>query len=222
MTLRVLLVDDHAIVREGYRALLEKHADLCVVGEAADGESAYRACLDDTPDVVVMDLSLPGASGIDTLARLRRRHPALRILVLTMHEDSAFAVRALRAGADGYLTKSSPPALLVQALRDVHRGARPVSQDVARAMALGAFERDGLDALSPREFSVLRALVAGESPAAIAAQLHLSPKTVANLHYAIKRKLGVRSDIELVRLALRQGWVAAGEATGPEMPPAPA
>jgi two-component system invasion response regulator UvrY len=126
-----------------------------------------------------------------------------------MHEESAFAVQALRAGAAGYVTKSSPPALLLEALRDVHRGARPLSPDVAHAMALQSFERDSLADLTPREFSILQALVDGNSTSAIAEQLHLSPKTVANIHYGIKRKLGVTSDIELVRLVLRLG--AAGE-----------
>jgi len=205
MTLRVLLVDDHAIVREGYRALLEKQADLRVVGEAANGEEAYLACLTDAPDVVVMDLTMPGASGVATIARLRRRHPQLRILVLTMHEESAFAVQALRAGAAGYVTKSSPPALLLEALRDVHRGARPLSPDVAHAMALQSFERDSLADLTPREFSILQALVDGNSTSAIAEQLHLSPKTVAQ--HPLRHQAQARRDL---RHRARAARAAAG------------
>lgn len=203
MPISVLLADDHAIVREGYRALLEKHPDLRVVGEASSGEEAYRACMSAPPDVIVIDLSLPGMSGIECVGRLRRRWADLRILVLTMHQDSAFAVQAFRAGANGYVTKSSPPALLVQAVHDVHRGGRPMSPDVTEAMALHCVEENALAELTPREFVVLEALVEGRSTETIAEQLHLSPKTVSNIHYSVKSKLGVASDIELIRLALR-------------------
>jgi two-component system invasion response regulator UvrY len=203
MSISVLLTDDHAIVREGYRALLEKQTGLRVAGEAATGEEAYRACTAAPPDVLVIDLSLRGMSGIECIARLRRRLPELGILVLTMHQDSAFAVQAFRAGANGYVTKTSAPALLVQAVRDVYHGMRPMSPDITAAMALHAVEESALAELSPREFVVLEALVEGRSTETIAEQLFLSPKTVANIHYSVKSKMGVASDIELIRLALR-------------------
>lgn len=203
--IRVMLVDDHAIVREGYRALLAKHADLEVVAEAADGAEAYLAAQRGLPDVVVMDLSMPGMGGLEAIARLRARFPELRILVFTMHDNPSFAMQATRAGARGYVTKSSPPEMLVRAIYEVHAGRHALSPDLAHALALRRLQGEAqpLDELTVREFEILRQLVAARSTAEIAQDLNLSPKTVANLHYAIKRKLGVGSDIELTRFALR-------------------
>ena len=205
MTTRILLVDDHAVVRDGFRALLEKQPGMCVAGEAGDGESAYRFCVADVPDVVIIDISMPGASGIETVRRLRQRFPDLAILVFSMHQDSAFVVQSVRAGANGFVTKSSPPDVLVRAVIEVREGRRALSPDVAQALAVRHLsgEHPALAELSPREFEILRALVEGRSKAAIADALHLSEKTVANSHYQIKRKLGVGSDIELTRLALQ-------------------
>lgn len=206
---RILLVDDHAIVREGYRALLGRQPDFTVIGEAGDAEAAYRCAIADPPDVVVLDLSMPGASGLTVLSRLRQRLPACRLLVFSMHVHPSFATQAFDAGAHGYVSKASPADELVQAVRTVAGGGRYLSADLAEALAwerLG-HEQGMLTRLSPREFEVLRMLVAGQPVATIAATLHLSPKTVMNLHYAIKRKLEVETDIELIRLATRLGVV---------------
>lgn len=206
--IRVMLVDDHAVVREGYRRLLELQGDMHVVAEAADGAEALARWREGDIDVAVVDLGLPGLGGLELIARLRQRDPRCRVLAFSMHRDPVWATQALRAGALGYVTKSSPPEQLVQALRAVSEGRRMISADIAGevAMALLQDERPAAHGLSPREFEVMRALVAGRSPKEIAESLHLSVKTVHNLHYQIKAKLGTSSDFELARLAWQNGW----------------
>jgi two-component system, NarL family, invasion response regulator UvrY len=203
----ILLVDDHAVVREGYRTVLQKQPGLRVVAEAADGEEAYRLYKATRPDLVIMDLTMPGISGIEAIRRIRQWDPNARILVFTMHQNAGFAVQAIRAGARGYVTKTSPPETLVRAAIDILAGRTAVSPDIEHELALShvAGEAVAADILSPREFEVLRMLLAERTTEEIADTLHLSPKTVANLRSLIKDKLGVASDIELVRLALRQG-----------------
>jgi two-component system invasion response regulator UvrY len=203
----ILLVDDHAVVREGYRTVLQKQPGLRVVAEAADGEEAYRLYKATQPDLVIMDLTMPGISGIEAIRRIRQWDANARILVFTMHQNAGFAVQAIRAGARGYVTKTSPPETLVRAAIDILAGRTAVSPDIEHELALShvAGEAVAADILSPREFEVLRMLLAERTTEEIADTLHLSPKTVANLRSLIKDKLGVGSDIELVRLALRQG-----------------
>ncbi|WP_407168173.1 response regulator [Bradyrhizobium sp. ORS 111] len=203
----VMLVDDHAVVREGYRAVLQKQPGLRVVAEAADGVEAYRLFKEINPDLVIMDLAMPGIGGIEAIRRIRQWDRNAQVLVFTMHQNAAFAVQAIRAGARGYVTKTSPPETLVQAAMDVLSGRIAISPDIEHELALSklAGEVVAADVLSPREFEVLRMLLAERTSDEIADTLHISPKTVANLHYLIKTKLGVGSDIELVRLALRQG-----------------
>ncbi len=200
--IRLLLVDDHAIVREGYRRLLERRPDLQIVGEAGSADEGYARFVDTAPHVAVVDLSLPDASGLHLVARLLQREPGAHVLVFSMHREPLFAVRALRAGALGYVTKSSPPAQLVDAVYRVARGERVLSPDIASEVALSMLEAEQrAPDLSPREFEVLRLLMQGQTPEQIGAALHLSPKTVRNCHYQLKTKLGVRSDIELARRA---------------------
>ena len=203
----ILLVDDHAVVREGYRSVLQKQPGLCVVAEATDGAEAYRLFKAHTPDLVIMDLSLPGIGGIEAIRRIRQWDKHARILVFTMHQNAAFAVQAIRAGAMGYVTKTSPPEVLVKAVMEVLAGKIAISPDIDHELALNhlSTEANAADILTAREFEVLRMLLAERSTDEIAAALHISPKTVANLHSLIKDKLGVGTDIELVRLALRQG-----------------
>ena len=203
--IRILLVDDHAIVREGYRSLLAKHAGLQVVAEAVDGDEAYARFQESAPDVVIMDLSLPGQGGLEATARICRRDPQARILVFSMHQNPTFAVQATRAGAKGYVTKSSEPEVLIRAIYDVHQGRTALSPDIAQALALAKLGGDdqALAELTAREFEILRMLVEARSTDDIANALHISPKTVSNCHYQIKKKLGAATDIELVRLALR-------------------
>ena len=208
--IRVLLVDDHAVVRSGYRRLLELQDGLQVVAEADDGDQALQLWRSTPIDVAVIDLALPGLGGLELITRLRQRDPACRLLAFSMHRDPAWAAQALRAGALGYVTKSSAPELLVQGVSVVSGGQRFVSPDVAGDMAALLLQPDDLSAhhLSPREFEVLRALVGGRTPQQIADTLCLSIKTVHNLHYQIKSKLGTSSDFELARLAWRNGWAA--------------
>jgi two-component system, NarL family, invasion response regulator UvrY len=203
----IMLVDDHAVVREGYRTVLQKQPGLRVVAEASDGTEAYQLFKATAPDLVIMDLTMPGIGGIEAIRRIRQWDKQARILVFTMHQNAAFAVQAIRAGAKGYVTKTSPPETLVQAVMDVLSGRIAISPDIDHELALTclAGETSAADVLTAREFEVLRMLLAEKTTEDIAAALHISSKTVANLHSIIKDKLGVASDIELVRLALRQG-----------------
>jgi DNA-binding NarL/FixJ family response regulator len=210
---KIMIVDDHAIVREGYRSLLQKQPRLQVVAEAGDGAEAYRLFKEVSPDLVIMDLTMPGLGGIEAVKRIRAWDPAARILVFTMHQNAAYAVQAIRAGAKGYVTKSSPPEALLSAVLDVLRGRIALSADIDHELALSrvADEPCAVDILTPREFEVLRMLLAGKTLEEIAETLHVSVKTVANTRYLAKSKLGVNSDIELVRLALRQRLLAIPE-----------
>jgi len=208
-TIRVLIVDDHAIVREGYRALLAKHEGLKVVGEACDAASAYQCYKNTRPDVVIMDISMPGRGGIDAIEHIRELDAHARVLVFTMHSGAAYALQAFRAGAKGYVTKSSPPDLLIKAVRDIAEGRLAICPEISEVLAVDRVqeEKTGLHGLSPREFEIFRLILAAKSTDEIASAFNLSPKTVANYHYAIKSKLGVDSDIELLYFGLRQGLV---------------
>lgn len=203
----IMLVDDHAIVREGYRALLQKQPGLNIVAEAADGAEAYRLFKATRPDLVIMDLTMPGFGGIEAIKRIRQWDGLARILVFTMHQNAAYAVQAIRAGAKGYVTKSSPPEALLRAVSDVLQGKIALSADIDHELALSriADKPSATDVLTPREFEILRLLLAERTTEEIAELLHISPKTVANTRYLIKSKLGAASDIELVLVALRQG-----------------
>ncbi|HRH74125.1 MAG TPA: response regulator transcription factor [Zoogloea sp.] len=203
--IRILLVDDHAVVREGYRRLLERRADLRVVAEAGSAEDALQIVREGMPDLTVLDLSLPGMGGIELTRRILQRHPEAHILVFSMHRDPLFAAQALRAGALGYVTKSSSPDVLIQAVYKIARGEKVLSPDIAPEMALTLLEgtSNPTETLSPRAFEILRLLLDGRGNEEIGNILNLSPKTVQNVHYQIKTKLGVRTDIELARLAMR-------------------
>lgn len=209
----ILLVDDHAIVREGYRSLLQKQPRLHVVAEATDGATAYRLFKETRPDIVITDLTMNGLGGFETIKRIRQWDPAARILVFTMHLNATYAVQAIRAGAKGYVTKSSPPEELLRAIFEVLHGRTATSADIDHELALShiAGEASAVEILTPREFEILRMLLAEQTTEKIAETLHVSPKTVANTRYLIKSKLGVASDIELVRLALRQRIIDVAE-----------
>ncbi|HEY8520805.1 MAG TPA: response regulator transcription factor [Gammaproteobacteria bacterium] len=206
---RVLLVDDHAVVRAGYRLLLRQAPEIEVVAEAGTGEQACSAFVAHRPDVVVMDLSLPGISGLEALRRILARDPAARVLVFSMHEDALFVERALAAGARGYIAKSSAPTVLVDAVKRVAGGEMHV--DPGLAPRLQAHRARGADtpfgALSRREFEIFCLLAEGLSSTDIARRLALSPKTVANYASQIKDKLGAGTTAELARLAIRHGLV---------------
>jgi DNA-binding NarL/FixJ family response regulator len=215
-SIRVLLVDDHAVVRQGYRRLIEMHQDIDVVAEAEDAASGYQAFKTCKPDVVVVDVSMPGRGGIDLVRQIRQLDAGARVLVFTMHASATYAQQAFRAGARGYVTKSSPPDLLVSAIRSVHAGRPALCAEINEVIAADKLCGDAsvVSELSPREFEVLRMILDAKSTDEIAAAFNLSPKTVANYHYEIKSKLGVRSDIELVYYCMRQGLVESLAATG--------
>lgn len=209
MSIRVLLVDDHAVVREGYRRLIEKHPGIEVVAEAGDAATGYVAFKAASPDVVVIDISMPGRGGIDLVRQIRQWDSAARVLIFTMHASATYAQQAFRAGARGYVTKSSPPEVLVSAIRDVFAGRPALCAEINEVIATSRLCDDvpAVETLSPREFEILRMILDAKSTDEIASAFNLSPKTVANYHYEIKSKLGVRSDIELVYLCMRQGLV---------------
>lgn len=207
--IRLLLVDDHAVVREGYRRLLESRPDLAIVGEAATAREAFEQYRLLTPDVVVLDLGLPDLGGVELIRRLMQRDAGVRILVFTMHREPIFATQALRAGALGYVTKSSLPEMLVGAVYQVAARRQVISPDIAPDLAFALLDQSSepLAELSPREFEILRLLLDGCSPEDIGIRLSITPKTVQNCHYQIKAKLGVRTDIELTRVALKLGLI---------------
>ncbi|MCQ8119166.1 response regulator [Methylomonas rosea] len=209
-TINILLVDDHAIVREGYRSLISKQADLKVIAEAANGTDAYLLFKERQPDVVVTDLTMPGLSGLELISRLKQRDRKARILVFSMHQNPSFARQACRAGALGYVSKNSAPDILLRAIRDVYLGRHILSADIAQALALEKLgnEATALNSLTAREFEILRLLIEANTQEQIAKTLNISPKTVGNCHYLIKNKLGVNSDIELTRLAIKLNVVS--------------
>ena len=208
--LRVALVDDHAVVREGYRRLLERTEDISVIAELGSGEEAYRVVCELRPDVTVMDIKLPGIGGIEAVRRIVARMPEAKILMFSMHEDTVFSSRALQAGARGYVTKSAAPEVLVEAVRLVAAGKLYISHEMAQELAVQMLPgRDNpIDALSAREFEVFRLLVAGHSLQEISRILCLSYKTVANYQSNIKHKLDVSNTAQVVRIALSHGLIA--------------
>jgi DNA-binding NarL/FixJ family response regulator len=197
----VLLVDDHAVVREGYRRLLERHGGITVIGEAGDAATAHSAFLELKPQMVVMDISMPDTSGIEVMQRMLKSKPDARVLIFSMHEDTIFASRALQAGAFGYVTKASAPHMLVEAVHAVAEGTKYVSPAIAQKLALRRFTGDKENELSTRELEVLRLLAQGRTVREIAESMGLSPKTVANNQSAIKQKLDASTPIELIKKA---------------------
>ncbi len=207
----VLLVDDHAVVREGYRRLLERDDSLVVVGEAASSAEAIRRDTELLPDVVVLDIALPGVSGIETLRRIVAHRADARVLMFSMFQEGIYASRAMSAGARGYLSKASAPDLLVEAVRCVAAGGRYLSPDVEQAMILQCSGTNPLAAaLSTRELEVLRLLSQGYDVEEIGERLGLSPKTAANHQSSIKQKLGASSALQLILIARQSGLIAEG------------
>lgn len=205
----VLLVDDHPVVRQGYRGLLEESGRITVVGEAATAAEALQLFGTVEPDVTIMDISLPGVSGIEGIRRILAQRPDARVLAFSMHGDAIFVRRAIEARAAGYVTKASAPRVLVEAVETVAAGKRYLSHDVAQTLALAA--PDGETAahakLSAREFEVLELLLQGCTLDDIARKLRVNQKTVANHQSAIKQKLGVTTAAQLFRAAMRLGLV---------------
>jgi len=203
-----VIADDHAIVREGLKRIVGSIDDMEVVGEAADGTEVMARVRELAFDVLVLDLSMPGRSGMELIKLVHADKPRLRILVLSMHQELQYAVRAIKSGASGYLTKESAPALLEQAIRKIAGGGAFVTADVAEQLALGAMpgsETLPHQSLSDREFEVFRLLVGGQSVTDSATQLNLSVKTVSTHKANVLRKLGLQNQSELIRYAIKHG-----------------
>lgn len=203
-TRSLLLVDDHAVVRAGYRRLLEQSGGNWLVEEAGSGEDACLRCTERTFSLVVLDLSLPGLSGLETLRRIRAHHPDQRVLVMSMHDQSTFVEQAVSAGATGYVTKASAPETLTRAVERVLEGHRFLGPDLAAPTGPGE-AADSLGTLSPREFEIFRMLAAGERVSQIATTLSISYKTAANCSTRIRQKLAASGPADLTRLAIRAG-----------------
>jgi len=202
---RILLIDDHPIVRLGVRRILSEHFDPVFIGEAGDAENGTTQALDGEWDVVVLDVTMPGAVGLDVLKHLREQRPTLPILVLSIHPANQFARRALHAGASGYLTKDSAPSELVGAIEDVKRGKRYVSEAVKATMAGTRSQLATHEALSDREYQALRMLGSGRTVSEISEELGLSVKTVSTYRARVLQKLGMRTNAELMRYAMENG-----------------
>ncbi len=205
--IRVMLVDDHAVVRMGFKLLLQEDNEIAVVGEADSGEAALKQYAALTPDVVVMDISMPGMGGMEAVSRLLAKDANARVLVLSAHEDSIHPQRLLKAGARGYLSKRSAPEELLQAIRDIAAGKGYLDPALKQVMESGAgtAAQSPVDVLTDREFEVFMALAKGQSVARIAATLFLSPRTVGTHLYNIKQKLNAANAAELTLIALRNG-----------------
>jgi len=205
----IVLIDDHAVVRAGVRRLLEQESLFEVIGEAESGEKAYQIFGELKPDVMVMDLSMPGMGGLEAIRRILMRHEKAKILVLSMHEDLSFANQALKLGAKGYLTKNTLADDLVKSIQTVSKGDVFLSDEIAKKMAMQSISgnQDPIHELSAREFEIFRLLAEGLDIDAIATTLNISSKTVSNYQTMIKQKLNINSPVELIRFAIKAGVI---------------
>jgi len=211
--IKVLLADDHSIVREGLRRIVEESDDMVVVAEASDGKEAIHQVRKSRPDVAVIDISMPEIDGLEVLRQLQPEYPELPILILTMHEEQQYIVRAIEAGARGYITKKSAPEQLVNAIRKVYAGSLYISEEAAEALALrvakGTSGQSPLDLLSTRELQVLRRLAMGHTNREIAKNYNISIKTVDTYRLRLLKKLGLRNNAELSRFAIQNKLIEA-------------
>ncbi|MDB5945871.1 MAG: DNA-binding response regulator [Ramlibacter sp.] len=206
--IRIVIADDHAIVREGLKRIVASAEDMEVLAEAADGGEVMQRVREADFDLLVLDLSMPGRSGMELIKLVKAERPRLRILVLSMHQELQYAVRAIKSGASGYLTKESAPAQLVLALRKIAGGGAYISAEVAEQLALGAMPGGTAathEALSAREFEVFRLLAAGVSVTDIAVKLNVSVKTISTHKANLMQKMALQNQSELVRYAIRHG-----------------
>jgi len=209
--IKVLLADDHSIVRAGLRRIVEESGDMVVVAEAADGREAIQQTHETVPDVAVIDISMPGMDGLEVVSQLRSYYAKLPILILTMHEEEQYVIRAIGAGAMGYITKRSAPEQLVKAIRKVYAGGRYLTEEAAESLALrmasGARGDSLLDPLSNREIQVLRSLALGQTTREIAEGYNISVKTVDTYRFRLLQKLNLRNNAELTRFAIQNRLV---------------
>ncbi len=209
--IKVLLADDHSIVRAGLRRIIEDSGDMQVVAEAADGKEALARIRSQRPDVAVIDISMPDMDGLEVIRRIKHEIPQLPILVLTMHAEQQYVVRAIEAGAMGYVTKQSAPEKLVDAIRKVNAGSRYLTAEAAEALAVqvarGQKGGSALDSLSTRELQVLRRLALGHTNREIASAYNISIKTVDTYRFRLLKKLNLRNNAELSRFAIQNNLV---------------
>lgn len=206
---KILLVDDHAVVRAGYRLLLTQTMGELTIFEASRGEEACESFAEHAPDLVIMDLNLPGIGGLAAIRRIRARDPNARILAFSMHDEQAYVRRALEAGAKGYVTKSCDPEVLLEAVRKVMAGEAFIEPEMAQRLVaqsmMGGDAAELLNTLSAREFDIFCLLAEGYNPREAAEELHLAYKTVANAITVLKHKLNVDTSAEMARIAYRHG-----------------
>ena len=207
----ILLVDDHAVVRMGFKMLIEAEEGIKVIGEAESGEIAIKLFQELKPDIIVMDITMPGIGGLEAIDRIMAKDKNTKILVLSAHEDSVHPKRALNAGAMGYLTKRSAAEELIKAIKSIHQGKRYLEPNIAQQMAITQLsgESNPLEILSDREFEVFIALAKGKSTNEIADTLCLSPRTVGTHLYNIKQKLNANNSAEIALIAIRCGLIDA-------------
>ena len=207
--IKIVLVDDHAVVRAGVKRLLEQEDLFEVTGEAESGEKAYQLFGELNPDVMVMDLSMPGMGGLEAIRRILMRYEKAKILVLSMHEDLSFANQALKLGAKGYLIKNTLGDDLAKSIKDILKGEVFLSDEIAKKIAMQSIagDQDPIDALSAREFEIFRLLAEGLEVETIATTLNISSKTVSNYQTMIKQKLNINTPVELIRYAIKAGVI---------------
>jgi len=209
--IKVLLADDHRIVREGLRRVLEDSNEIKVIAEAADGETAFDEAMEKKPDVAVIDISMPGMDGLEVVTRMASYCPDIPVLILTMHDEEQYVIRAIEAGAMGYVTKQSAPEQLVEAVKKINAGGRYLTEKASEALALrvirGNKDQSLTESLSMRELQVLRKLAMGNTNREIATSYNLSVKTVDTYRARILKKLKIRNNTELSRYAIQNKLV---------------
>jgi len=208
--IRVLLADDHTLFRDGVRRLLDSTPGIEVVAEASHGPEALDLAIKTEPNVVLLDVSMPGRGGLETLRDLKDRLPKTSVLMLTVHPEDQYAIRCIRSGADGYMTKDATPEELVRALRQVAGGRKYITPVLAEQLALVLgqdFEDQPHELLSDREFQVMRLIASGKTVSEIAAELNLSVKTISTYRSRILEKMGLRNNAEIMRYAIMRGLV---------------
>ncbi|MGZ8251869.1 MAG: response regulator [Methylophilaceae bacterium] len=212
MASKVLLADDHVVVRQGLRTLLEQ-AGYKVVAEASSGERAYALWQETRPDIALLDLDMPGIGGLETLKRIIERDFNAKIIVFSMHDDNLYAMRAIQAGAKGYVVKSAAPEVLLEAIEKVLKGGSYIGHEIAQYIAMHRLSdtRNPAECLSPREFEVFRRIAEGESLSEISDHLQIGYKTAANLQTQVRQKIGAETTGQLVHLAIRLGVIQMRE-----------
>ncbi len=206
MMAKVMIADDHAMLRQGLRTLLEQ-AQHQVMPDALTGEEACLLVEKHHPELLILDLDMPGIGGLETLKRILHRKPQMRVLIFSMHDDCIYATRAIQAGARGYVTKTEPPEIVLEAVQKILKGGRYINNELAQNLSIYHLEsqENPIQKLSPREFEVFRRIAQGEALAVIAKGMHIGYKTVANIQTSVRQKLGVETTGQLVHIAVRFG-----------------